>query len=129
MVKETLATCAAACEGCGRSESTWMCVLIAFHWLCWTQGHSVTQNHCPVQHHQGQRSNGSTAPQEHSIHLQAGVGCNPTVTPQNIAVSSLSSMSFWKGKKRHTRCPTVWASSQTHTTDRLGTNCPKSATG
>lgn len=26
-----------------RTESTWMCVLIAFHWLCLTQGHSVTQ--------------------------------------------------------------------------------------
>lgn len=40
VVKQTLATCAAAYEDCRRSE---MYVLIAFHWLCLTQGHSVTQ--------------------------------------------------------------------------------------
>lgn len=111
LVKETLGACAAAYEDCRRSESTGMCVLIAFHWPCLTQGHSVTHpGALPSAASSGteEQWDGCTAPQEHSIHLQAGVGCNLTVTlTEHCCLQSKFCVLLEEGEAEHKCCPTV----------------------
>lgn len=51
---------------------------------------------------------GCTAPQEHSVHLQAGVGCNLTVTLTEYCCLQSKFRGLLEGEEtEHTCCPTV----------------------